>query len=187
MIRNTSINTQRYRNIVNNAQGHLFEGMIVAACKLYADQGRAVIDKTPEPFRVMQNGKSKDGTFKGRFTSPAQPDFQGTLAGGKSIVFEAKFTTTDRLKQDVLTEVQRATLDRHHTLGAIAAVCAGIGPDSFFIPWPIWRDMKTVYGRKYIRAADAELYRVKYSMAVLFLDYVHHEKEEKMKGMIKNV
>lgn len=89
----------RYQNKVNNAQGHFFEQAIKAACALYASRGRATVDKTPEPFRVLE--KSRDGIFKGRFTARAQPDFQGTLAGGRSIVFEAKYTTTDRLKWDI--------------------------------------------------------------------------------------
>ena len=70
----------QYQNKVNNAQGHFFEGAIKPACALYSERERADVDKTPEPFRVME--KSRDGIFKGRFTARAQPDFQGTLAGG---------------------------------------------------------------------------------------------------------
>jgi len=44
----------RYRNKVNNAQGHFLEDYIKAGCALYSRQGRAEIDKTPEPFRVME-------------------------------------------------------------------------------------------------------------------------------------
>lgn len=132
----------RYQNKVNNAQGHFFESAIKAACTLYSDRERADVDKTPEPFRVLE--KSRDGKFKGRFTARAQPDFQGTLDGGRSIVFEAKYTTTDRLKWDVLTQEQR--------------------------------DMKEHFGRKYVTAADLEQWRVRFNGAVLFLDYVHHER-----------
>lgn len=107
----------RYQNKVNNAQGHFFESAIKAACALYSDRERADVDKTPEPFRVLE--KSRDGKFKGRFTARAQPDFQGTLDGGRSIVFEAKYTTTDRLKWDVLTQEQRDTLERHARRGAL--------------------------------------------------------------------
>lgn len=159
---------QRYQNAVNNAQGHFFEDYIKAACALYSRQGRAEIDKTPEPFRVLE--KLKDGIFKGRFTAPAQPDFQGTLAGGRSIVFEAKYTTTDRLKFDVLTDEQQDALERHHRRGAISAVCAGIKNDFFFVPWVIWRDMKQYFGRKYVTAANLEPFRVRFNGAVLFLD-----------------
>lgn len=162
---------QQYRNKVNNAQGHFFEDYIKAACAYYSDRGRADVDKTPEPFRVLS--KSKDGIFKGRFTARAQPDFQGTLDGGRSIVFEAKYTTTDRMKRDVLTQEQQNALERHARRGAVAAVCAGIGNDFFFVPWSVWRDMKEHFGRKYVTAADLEQFRVRFNGSVLFLDYVH--------------
>lgn len=159
---------QKYQNMVNNAQGRSFEDYIKAACALYSRQGRAEIDKTPEPFRVLE--KLKDGIFKGRFTAPAQPDFQGTLAGGRSIVFEAKYTTTDRLKRDVLTEEQQDALERHRNRGAVSGVCAGIGNNFFFVPWAVWRDMKEHFGRKYVTAANLEPFRVRFNGAVLFLD-----------------
>ena len=94
-MKDAKIIRRQWQNRVNNAQGHFFEESIKAACVVYSMEGRAEVDKTPEPFRVME--KSRDGIFKGRFTAHAQPDFQGTLAGGRSIVFEAKYTTTGRL------------------------------------------------------------------------------------------
>ena len=45
---------RRYQNTVNNAQGHFFEDAIKAGCAYYSARGRAEIDKTPEPFRVME-------------------------------------------------------------------------------------------------------------------------------------
>lgn len=160
---------QQYQNKVNNAQGHFFEGYIKAGCAFYVERERADIDKTPEPFRVLE--KFAGGIFKGRFTAAAQPDFQGTLDGGRSIVFEAKYTTTDRMKRDVLTQDQQDALERHDRRGAISAVCAGIGNDFFFVPWEVWRDMKELFGRKYVTAADLESFRVKFNGSVLFLDY----------------
>lgn len=162
---------RRFQNAVNNAQGHFFEGYIKQACALYSRQGRAEIDKTPEPFRVME--KYSNGIFKGRFTARAQPDFQGTLDGGRSIVFEAKYTTTDRLKRDVLTPDQQKALEAHHRRGALSAVCAGIGDKFFFVPWLMWRDMKDIFGRQYVTATDLESLRVKFNGAVFFLDYAH--------------
>ena len=63
---------QRWQNQVNNAQGQIFEKGIKAACRIYHDKGLAEVDKTPEPFRVMNKGQ--DGTFTGRFTALAAPD-----------------------------------------------------------------------------------------------------------------
>lgn len=162
---------QQYQNKVNNAQGHFFEGYIKAGCVFYAERERAAIDKTPEPFRVLE--KFAGGIFKGRFTAAAQPDFQGTLDGGRSIVFEAKYTTTDRMKRDVLTQNQQGALARHAQHGAIAAVCVGIGNNFFFVPWEAWRDMKERFGRQYVTVEDIEEYRVRFTGALLFLDYIH--------------
>ena len=162
----------QYQNKINNAQGHAFEDLIKRGCATYLMQDRAIIDKTPEPFRVME--KSRDGIFRGRFTARAQPDFQGTLAGGRSIVFEAKYTTTGKMRRDILTDAQKFALEQHHNAGALAAVCAGIRDKFFFVPWLVWRDMKECFGRLYVTAADLEQMRVKFNGAVLFLDYVHH-------------
>ena len=156
---------QQYQNKVNNAQGHFFEDYIKAACALYSMRERAEVDKTPEPFRVLE--KLRDGIFKGRFTARAQPDFQGTLAGGRSIVFEAKYTSTDRMKRDVLTQEQQDALEKHARWGAVAAVCAGINDKFFFVPWAVWRDMKEHFGRKYVTAADLEPWRVRFNGSVL--------------------
>lgn len=162
---------QQYQNSVNNAQGNQFEGMIKAACLTYSFQDRAEVDKVPEPFRVTQ--KHGNGQFTGRFTAAAQPDFSGTLAGGKSICFEAKYTTTDRLQRSILTEEQMESLERHTQLGAMTGICAGIGDQFFFVPWIIWKHMKQIFGRQYVKAADIEEYRVKFTGAVMFLDYIH--------------
>lgn len=110
---------------------------------------------------------------KGRFTAHARPDFQGTLDGGRSIIFEAKYTTTDAMKRDVLTETQMETLERHHRCGALAAVCVGIQDRFFFVPWPVWRDMKEAFGHMSVSAAELEDFRVRFTGAVLFLDYAH--------------
>lgn len=120
----------QYHASMSNNRGHDFEEAIRQACLLYANQGRAKVEKTPEPFRVLE--KREGGIFVGRFTAHAQPDFQGTLDGGRSIIFEAKYTTTDAMKRDVLTETQMETLERHHRCGALAAVCVGI-QDRFFL------------------------------------------------------
>lgn len=160
---------QQWQNSVNNAQGHCFEEYIKAACIYYRDKDRAEIEKIPEPFRVMK--KHQNGSFTGRFTALAQPDFQGTLKGGHSIVFEAKYTTTDRMRRNVLTDKQMEVLEHHLKLGAVTGVCVGIQDNFFFIPWTIWRDMKKHFGRQYIKAEDVEKYKVRFNGAVMFLDH----------------
>lgn len=84
------------QNRQNNALGLLFEDLVTAGCEYYGEKGTAQIRKTPEDFRVLKkergaNGKY-NGKFKGQFLKNAQPDFQGTLPGGRSVVFETKTT-----------------------------------------------------------------------------------------------
>nr|DAU70918.1 MAG TPA: recombination protein [Caudoviricetes sp.] len=161
---------RRYTSMKSNAQGHIFEQSIERACTIYRDRNIAHIIKVPEPFRVMK--KLQNGIFQGRFTARAEPDFQGTLSSGQSIVFEAKHTMQDKMLQSVLTDVQIHSLLTHESLGAKAGVCISIQDEFFFIPIRIWANMKELYGRKYIRADDIQEYKVKFNGAVMFLDYI---------------
>ena len=159
------------RGMRNNAQGHIFEDALKQACEYYKQIGRADIDKTPEPFRVLK--KNPNGIFTGRFTDRAQPDYQGTLAGGRSIIFEAKYTTTDRIERRALTDRQMETLESHGNMGAVALVVFGIKDRFYIVPWSVWRDMKQCFGHQYITQKDGEPWRVKFNGAVMFLDCVH--------------
>ena len=103
---------QQYKNKQNNAQGQHFEREILAGCRVYEQKGIATIDKTPEPFRVTSKNR-RTGEFTGRFSAHAQPDFQGTLYGGRSIMFEAKRTGKDRIIRNVLTDTQRLLCRNH--------------------------------------------------------------------------
>lgn len=160
----------QWQNKMNNAKGNAFEKSILTACQIYRNQKRAEIDKTPEPFRVME--KHNNGLFTGRFTSHAQPDFQGTICGGQSICFEAKYTNTERMNWNVLTNNQMKALEYHKKMGAVTGVCIGIKDNFYFIPWIVWRDMKNEFGRLYITQKDIAPFRVRYRGAVMFLDYI---------------
>ena len=72
----------------NRAQGEALEGQVIAACGFYNAVGLAAIDKTPEPMKVLQ--RLEEGRFICCFQKKAQPDFQGTLSSGRSVMFDAK-------------------------------------------------------------------------------------------------
>ena len=165
---------RQYKNRINNAQGQHFEREILAGCRMYEHHGIATIDKTPEPFRVTSKNH-RTGEFTGRFSTHAQPDFQGTLHGGRSIMFEAKRTSKDRITRNVLTDTQMEILEKHNRLGALCGVCICIQDDFFFIPWNVWRDMKEMYGRQYLKAEDIEEYKVRFDGAVHFLDRLNRD------------
>ena len=156
------------RGMRNNAQGHIFEDAVKQACEHYKQTGRADIDKTPEPFRVLK--KLPDGLFTGRFTALAQPDFQGTLLGGRSIIFETKYTAGDRIERRALTQKQMDILKSHDELGAIALVVFGIQDKFYAMSWAQWDNMKLIFNHQYVEPSQIEYFRVKFNGAVLFMD-----------------
>lgn len=168
---------RQYQGRVNNAQGQLFEGRILAGCKHYRLMNWADIHKTPEPFRCLH--KSVAGRFTGQFTAKAQPDFCGTLANGKSIVFEAKMTRHDRINKSVLTAKQDEILKQAMIMNARAFVCAEIAGAVFLIPYRMWEGMETIYKRKYFKPEDISAFEVRQDLnSVLFLDYKNSKQNQ---------
>ena len=100
-----------YISRVNNTQGRLMEDMIMGAAMKYEREGRLVLHKESEPFRVVKNMNRARGRAEVQFTAKAQPDFVGCLRGGRLIAIEAKYTQSDMIKQDV-----RVLLDSGVTL-----------------------------------------------------------------------
>lgn len=142
------------------ANGELFEEMLKRSCDYYLERGMAKIEKTPEPMKPL-GAKNARGQFLACLTKQAQPDYGGTLKGGMSIYFEAKHTETDRIEWSRLTEEQRSDLEDHYKLGAFTYVMVSFGFTEFYrIPWPVWRDMVEIFGRKHIKKGDITKYRV---------------------------
>ena len=150
--------SRSFQGRVNHAQGQLFEWRIEAALRRYQQSGEAVVEKTPEPMRPLQ--RLEGGRFLAVFEKPAQPDYKGTLRGGRAVVFEAKHTSTGRMTQDRVTGEQAKRLDQHQQAGALCFVVCGFGQDVYRIPWKLWRSMQSAFGRKYITPQDVEEYRV---------------------------
>lgn len=144
--------------------------MIEGACRGYKAKGIAKIEKMPEPFRCIKKNHQQH-TATVRFTAKAEPDYIGCLQGGSAIVFEAKYTDTNRMHQEAVTKAQAASLDKYMALGAQTNVCIGIQDEYFMIPWRVFSNMKKLYGRKYVTAADVMAYRVKFDGTVRFLEY----------------
>lgn len=147
--------------------GAFWEEMIDAACRHYRAKGIAEISKTPEPMRQI-SAKNSKGQFIACYTKQAQPDYKGTLAGGRAVVFEAKHTDGGRMNRSVISPEQEKQLNSHTALGAVCFVMVSFGFQRYFkVPWPVFRDMKQRYGRKYITPEDVGEYEIKYSGGVL--------------------
>lgn len=144
----------------SRAVGERFEAMIYASCRFYHERGIAKIDKTPEPMKPL-SAKDRNGRFLACYTKQAQPDYSGTLKGGRSVYFEAKHTDDDRIQWGRLTQEQRDDLEDHHKMGALTFVLVSFGLCDFYrVPWPIWRDMAAIHGRKYLKQIELERYEV---------------------------
>ena len=164
---------RQYQGYRNREFGAGLEEYIKAACEVYRLYNLAEVEKTPEPVKVMgPKHQLSNGAFgfEGVFTAQAQPDFKGTLKGGRSVVFEAKASQSGKIEQSVVTHEQKRALDSHSRLGAVAFVLVSLSLRDFFrVPWHVWQDMKSLYGRKYMTAADLEEYRVSFQNGFLHI------------------
>ncbi len=152
-------NTRKQSAAHSHRLGQSFEHLIENGCQWYERHGEAMINKCPEPFIVTS--RTRDGRFIGRFTNKkAQPDFQGTVKGGRAFVAEAKATDTDRLQHSRVTKTQAELLDKHAEMGAYCCILGMIQTQIFVIPWEVWKNMKSIYGRKYVTSSDLSQYRL---------------------------
>lgn len=144
----------------NRALGLKFEEIVEEACDHYTQIGLAHIEKTPEPMKILGVINRKMGHFKACFAKAAQPDFKGTMAGGRSVCFDAKHTEKDRIKQDAVTGDQWKALDTHEAMGALCFVIVCLDNKYYRVPWEKWKTMKEDCGHKYMNAADLAPYEI---------------------------
>lgn len=143
----------------SKAAGETFERWISSACEFYKKQGWAHIEKTPEPFHIT--GKERSGEVRGFYEKKGQPDYKGILCDGTGIMFEAKHTDSDRMRQEVVTDTQWESLDLYEKFGAHCYVMVSMGLRNFYrVPWDAWKRMKELYGRKYMKEEDLKPYQL---------------------------
>ncbi|MCR2026916.1 Holliday junction resolvase RecU [Anaerotruncus colihominis] len=170
MVRNKDPKRQ-WQGAVSKARGRQFEEQIDTAFEYYRNQGSAIIEKTPEPMRPIKNLGA--GKFIAFFERKAQPDYKGVIKGGQAVIFEAKFTSADRMEQSRVLQSQAEYLTHYQHLGARCFIVAGFASNGVYrLPWDVWRNMKERFGRKYITESDLQEYRVLTAQngALLLLD-----------------
>jgi recombination protein U len=135
--------------------GKSFEEEVELICELYERNGLARIEKTPEPMKILKHiDKSR---FEAVFEKAAQPDFKGVIKGGRTVVFDAKFTSSDRIRFQVLSDYQRNALQKYDELGALAFILVGFSDGGIYkISIRTWNDMISEFGRMYIKQEELE-------------------------------
>ena len=156
------------------ASGEAFERMVMAAAAFYEDRGISVIDKTPEAFKILRPADRSKGQFICCFTKQAQPDFKGILIDSTMVLFDAKHTDKNQIRRDVVTTEQEECFERYMKMGAMCFLVVSLAFEKFYrVPWVVFRDMKKIYGHKYMGETELKPYRVDYRGGILrFLDGV---------------
>ena len=150
----------RVTGYLSRERGKAFEARIDQSFEYYRSRGYAAVDKTPEPMKPIQ--RLDNVRFIACYEKKAQADYKGVIKGGREVVFEAKYTASDRLTQDRVTKEQAEFIDQHAALGARCYVIGGFSSgDVYLIPWAVWSDMKNQFGRKYATEADLQPYKTK--------------------------
>ena len=150
---------RQWQGKVSKAKGERFESELDFAFTYYSEKGLAYIEKTPEPMRIIKS--LGGGRFVACFKKKAQSDYKGTIKGGRSVIFEAKYTDSDRMEQSRVTVEQSEYIEKHYKLGAMCHILAGFGTGNVYrIPWEDWCNMKALFGRKYVKETDLEKYKV---------------------------
>lgn len=162
---------QKYKRQIAGARareaGALFERQIAGSLDWHQDRGLMKADKTPEPMKPIRP-MGKNGQFLACYEKRAQVDFSGTMYGGRAIRFEAKQTDSDRFERKRLTDEQMDDLREHQKLGALCFVLLCFGFDHFYrVPWQVWEDMKSIYGRLYVKEDDVLRFRIPYTSGVI--------------------
>lgn len=148
--------------------GNTFEEILDFSCDYYRKKGIACIQKTPEPFKAIK--VLEGGRVMGFYTKKAQPDYKGVLKNGQCIIFEAKATMKDCIKQQAVSDVQTKVLDEYEAMGAQCFIMACFsGKDFYRIPWRTWKIMKEMFGRKYARKDELKKYQLPEKNGILLI------------------
>lgn len=141
--------------------GARFENLIETSCAYYQKQGIAHIQKTPEPMRPIRAVNRTKGQYLAVHTKKAQPDFAGTLKGGKSVMFEAKHTDSTNIRFDRINDAQEHDLTINTKLGAKCFVLISFGFKNFYaVDWNEWLLLEIKLGKKSVNEKDLARHKV---------------------------
>lgn len=145
---------------INRELGKNFEEQVEAIAQIYHYHKLAMIEKTPEPMKILKH--IEKGRFETVFLKSAQPDFKGVIKGGRTVVFDAKFTESNYITYQALSDHQRQVLEQYDELGAMAFVLVGFADGNIYkIDIKTWINMKEIFGHKHIKQEELEAHNLK--------------------------
>ncbi len=145
------------------------------SCIRYRSHGKAYINKTYPPFTTIRRQR---GQVVGFYGKAGQPDFAGTLKNGRSIVFEAKHTSTTSIPFDQVAHHQKQALKKHSELGAEAFILVAFKLDDIYkIPIKDWLELEGTIGKKSLNEKDLTEYKLKKSRGLI--DFINDEENDK--------
>lgn len=148
----------RIRGRRSKAYGDQFERLIELSCVRYRSHGKAYINKTYPPFTTIRRQR---GQVVGFYGKAGQPDFAGTLKNGRSIVFEAKHTSTTNIPFDQVAHHQKQALKQHSELGAEAFILVAFKLDDIYkVPIMDWIELEKTVGKKSLNEKDLAEYKL---------------------------
>lgn len=150
---------RQFRGLQSRQKGALFEQRIEQSFEYYRLRGFAAVSKTPEPMKVIK--RLENNQFIACFEKKSEPDYKGTKKGGRTLMFEAKYTSSDRILQSRVSPEQGKYLDEHEALGARCFVICGFDSgEVYLVPWADWKNLKALFGHKYATEQDLRKYKV---------------------------
>lgn len=111
--------------VYTGKRGAAFETLLDYTNQIYANKGRAIINKRPTPMKIIS--KTKMGQNICVFDKKSTVDYDGIYAG-RSIQFEAKTTQEKRFDLSMITESQIEFLQKAEQHGAVAFLLVEIRP-----------------------------------------------------------
>lgn len=118
-------------------RGRPLEELIIMANHQYRAQRRAVIHKVPTAWIPLRDSRGR--VVNAKVEEKAAVDFLGTYRG-RSLAFDAKHCSGDRIRWDRLEDHQAQFLEDWTRDGGIGFVLVGFGMQRFFVvPWEVWR------------------------------------------------
>ncbi len=154
--------------------------MIEGACDYYESHGICVIEKTPEPMKILKPYDRTKGQFIACFAKQAQPDFKGALIDATMVLFDAKHTDKNQISRNAVTSEQEESFERYAKMGALCFIVVSLGFHDFYrVPWEVFRDMKKIYGHKYMNKRDLFRYQISRKCGILrFLEGIELRGDE---------